>query len=74
MCGRAACFLQLGIAPDATLTLQGHTKKVCLTLDALAKSMLADDGFDLLDYGRDSPACFTRCAAICLLALAAWCR
>lgn len=39
---RASSFLQLGIAPDAPLTLTGQAKKVCLELDACAKSMLAD--------------------------------
>jgi hypothetical protein len=37
------CFLQLGRGENLPKTLTGHAKKVCLALDARAKSMLIDN-------------------------------
>jgi hypothetical protein len=37
-----ASFLQLGSDSSAPRTLEGHAKRVCLTLDARARSMLLD--------------------------------
>jgi hypothetical protein len=40
---RAAYFVQLGDAPRAPRTLDGHAEKVCLALHSRAKSMLIDN-------------------------------